>query len=78
MVLDALFVQASPPGSFEVMQVGALGKAAFHQIASTDTVPPRFLAPGLLDGFIQEFLSQVPLESTTRLGFGAAFPQQTL
>jgi hypothetical protein len=58
-VLDTLVSQASPTGSFKVMQVGALGKAAFHEISSSDSVPPCFFAPGLLYGIIDEFLSQV-------------------
>ena len=56
-VLDALLVQASPSGSFEVMQVGTLGEAAFHQVASADTVPPRFFALGLFYGLVDEFLA---------------------
>ena len=75
MVLDALLVQASPAGAFEVMQVGALSKAAFHQVASADAVLPSFLASALLYGFVDEVLCQMSLERPAGLGLGAAFPQ---
>ncbi len=71
-VLDALLVQASPSGSFKVMQVGALGKAAFHQVASSDSVPPRFFALGLFYGIIDEFLSQVSHDRATGFGLRAS------
>ena len=56
-VLDTLLIQASPPGFFKVMQVCALGEAAFHQIAPSDPVPPCFLALRLFYGLVDELLT---------------------
>jgi hypothetical protein len=71
IVLDALLVQASPSGAFEVMQVGTLGKTAFHQVASADTVAPPFFAFGLCYSIVDERLSEVPFDRAAGLRFCA-------
>ena len=74
-VLYALPVQTPPTRSFEVMQVSPLGKTAFHQMTSANTVLLGFRAAGLFLGFSDEFLSQVPHDGASILGGRASRPQ---
>ena len=71
MVLDALIAQASPSGSFEVMLIGPVGEAAFHQVASADAIKPSFFTLGLFYGFINEFLAKVAHDRAPGLGLRA-------
>ena len=68
-VLYVLPVQTLPTRSFEVMEVGPLGKTAFHQITSANSVPL---------GQSDAFLSQVPHDGAFILGGRASHPQMAI